>query len=80
MVSPRMVKGVCWSLPEGRTPVAPYRIGEMDGDQSRWPNEQSTRLQFWEIRESEDHGFKSGAHGLETWSSQTKETSNVARW
>ena len=33
---------------------------------SGWLNEYSAHLPFWEIEESEDHGF-------ETWSSETKD-------
>ena len=43
------------------------------GHQSGWPIEQSAHLLFWEIGESEDCGFGSGAHGFKSWSIQTED-------
>ena len=39
-------------------------------NQMGWPNEQSTRLPCWKIRESEPRGFKSRPCRFEPWSSQ----------
>ena len=57
---PTLVSDTSWEAPPSDT-------------QSGWPIEKSTRLPFWEIGESEDHGLESGAYGFETWSSETSD-------
>ena len=62
------------SAPAENTNASPVNIMPcVRSERVGWPNEYSAHLPFWEIGESEGHGFESGTRRFETWSSQTKD-------